>query len=228
MLARVRKQSWFDLGRHNDDEAAAAAAAAAAKAAEEAAAAAKAADEKAAADAAAAKAAEKKLMSQADIDKIVEARLVVDRKKVSDYDELKAKAKELDELKAASASEQEKAVKAAEDKATASVTQRYADRLAAAEIKAALTGIVDEPEKIVEDLNLAKFTKDGEVDADAVAALKEKYAGFKPAGKDQGSGRPKGDKGQGAGGDGGETDFRKASKEDVDAELRKLGVRPRR
>lgn len=219
------KRHWFNLARHDEKDDAAAAAAAAAKAEADAATA----KAKADADAAAAKAKadEPKPMTQADIDAIVKDRLARETKKYADYDDAKAKAKELDELKAAGASEQEKAVTAARDEATTAATLKFGEKLAGAEIKAALTGIVPDPASIVEDLNLTKYvTKDGEVDEAAVAALKAKYEALKPT--DDGKGRPKGDKGQGAGGAGGETDFRKATKEEVDAELRKHGIRPNR
>jgi hypothetical protein len=67
-------------------------------------------------------------------------------------------------------------------------------RVARAEIKAALAGVVDNPDAIIEDLNLAKFVDDdGEVDAFAVQSLAAKFAVF--------SGRraPRPDSSQGSG-----------------------------
>lgn len=62
--------------------------------------------------------------------------------------------------------------KAAEERA-ATATQRVAK----AEIKAALSGVVDNPDLIIDDLNLGKFVdQDGEVDAAAIDALRTKYA----------------------------------------------------
>lgn len=91
-------------------------------------------------------------------------------------------AKELDELKASMMSETEKAVAEAEARGRKAATTDAGQRLAAAEIKAALTGIVPDPSAIAEDLNLAKYvTDDGDVDLDAVGALKAKYEALKPA-----------------------------------------------
>jgi hypothetical protein len=91
----------------------------------------------------------------------------------------KTKADQFDELEAANHTETERAnarAAAAEAKATAA-----AEKIAAARLEAALTGVVDQPADVVADLNIGKFlTDDGDVDADKVAALKAKYAGFAP------------------------------------------------
>lgn len=51
------------------------------------------------------------------------------------------------------------------------------ERVARAEIKAALAGVVGNPDEILEDLNLRKFmTDEGEIDQTAVDALTKKYA----------------------------------------------------
>lgn len=95
-------------------------------------------------------------------------------------DRLKAaepKVTEYDRLLEASKTDQERAQEAlttATQKSTA-----LEQRLARAEIKASLAGVVDNPESIIEDLNLSRFVgEDGEVDAAAVLALRNKYAGF--------------------------------------------------
>jgi hypothetical protein len=83
---------------------------------------------------------------------------------------------ELDKLKAKTMSETEKAVAEAEARGRTAAVTDFGSRLAAAEIKAALTGVVSDPNVIVEDLNLARYlTDDGEVDSKAVAALRKKY-----------------------------------------------------
>ena len=56
-----------------------------------------------------------KTLTQAEVDRIVEQRLARERKRYADYDELKAKAKKVDELEAANLSELEKAQKKAEE-----------------------------------------------------------------------------------------------------------------
>lgn len=88
-----------------------------------------------------------------------------------------AAAKDLEKLREQTMSEQEKAVAEAEARGR----KAGVERLAAAELKAALVGRVEDPAAIVEDLNLGKFiTEDGEVDDKAVAKLAEKYGTPKP------------------------------------------------
>lgn len=97
-----------------------------------------------------------------------------------------AAAKELEEFKAAQMSETEKAIAEAEARGRTAATSEVGQKLAAAEIKAALTGVVTDPAAIVEDLNLARYVRDdGEVDDEAVGRLRAKYEGI--AGK---PGRP--------------------------------------
>jgi hypothetical protein len=95
-------------------------------------------------------------------------------------DRLKAaepKVTEYDRLLEASKTDQERA-----QEALTSSNQRATaleQRLARAEVRAALAGVVDNPDAIVDDLNLSRFVgEDGEVDANAIAALRQKYAGF--------------------------------------------------
>lgn len=89
------------------------------------------------------------------------------------------KAAEFDRLAEASKSELERAqeaARAAEERATNTL-----ERVAAAEVKAALTGIVDDPNALIEDLNIKRFiTAQGEVDTEAIGALKAKYQAFAP------------------------------------------------
>jgi hypothetical protein len=115
--------------------------------------------------------------SQADLDRIVNERLAREKKKFADYNELKTKASKLDELTASQQTELEKAVAKALDEGKTAGRKEAATIVAAARLEAALTGLVPDPRSIVEDLNLTKFvTDDGEVDEDAVKALREKYA----------------------------------------------------
>lgn len=89
--------------------------------------------------------------------------------------------KELEKLKASMMSEQEKAVTEAEAKGRQSAVAEVGERLAAAKIETALTGVVANPAEIVEDLNLARYvTEDGDVDQEKVAALRKKYEGLAP------------------------------------------------
>lgn len=95
-------------------------------------------------------------------------------------DRLKAaepKVAEYDRLAAASKSDVERAQEA--QTAAEQRAQTALQRVARAEVKAALAGVVDNPDAIVDDLNLAKFIDDnGDVDTQAVQALRDKYAGF--------------------------------------------------
>jgi DNA repair exonuclease SbcCD ATPase subunit len=90
---------------------------------------------------------------------------------------LEPKAAEYARLEEASQTEAERAQAAlsmAQDRA-ASLLQRAAR----SEVKAALAGVVDDPDAIVDDLNLARFVNDdGEIDSDAVNGLRAKYAKF--------------------------------------------------
>lgn len=62
-----------------------------------------------------------KTFTQADLDRIVSDRLSRERSKYSDYEQVKAKASELDELKESQASETEKALKNAQSEAEKAV-----------------------------------------------------------------------------------------------------------
>jgi DNA repair exonuclease SbcCD ATPase subunit len=90
---------------------------------------------------------------------------------------LEPKAAEYARLEEASKSEQERAQEALQlaHERAASLLQRTAR----SEVKAALAGVVDDPDAIVDDLNLSRFVDDdGEIDSDAVNALRSKYARF--------------------------------------------------
>jgi hypothetical protein len=91
-------------------------------------------------------------------------------------------AKELETLKESQLSDTDKAVKEAEARGQAAAIAQFGQKIAAAELKAALAGLIPDPAGVIEDLNLAKFVTDtGDVDVEAVAALREKYALLAPA-----------------------------------------------
>lgn len=101
------------------------------------------------------------------------------------------KARELEALKAAQMTETERAVAEAKAAGRAEALSSVGQRLAAAEIRAALTGIVPDPSAIAEDLDLSRYVDDdGNVDEAKVQALAAKYAAFtpKPGGPDLGAG----------------------------------------
>lgn len=98
------------------------------------------------------------------------------RSKLRDAEPLVKKAKDLE---AANQTAQEKAEAAARDAEARAAAALH--RVASAEVRAALTGIVPDPSAVVEDLNIARFIgDDGEVDGDAVKALAEKYSALTP------------------------------------------------
>lgn len=97
-------------------------------------------------------------------------------------------AKELEQLKRSQMDENEKAIAEAEERGRQAARLEVAEKLAAAEIKAELKGVVDDPAAIVEDLNLRKYvTDDGEVDSDAVAQLREKFSKLAKSSSDGGN-----------------------------------------
>lgn len=86
------------------------------------------------------------------------------------------KARQYDDLVRSQMTETQKAVEEAKSAGRSEALTEVGQRLAAAEIKAALAGIVDTPEDVIEDLNLARYIdQDGNVDTDAVTALQVKY-----------------------------------------------------
>ncbi len=89
---------------------------------------------------------------------------------------------ELEKLKAAQMSDMEKAVQEAEARGRSDAAKTYGEKIAAAKLEAALTGVVPDPSAVVEDLNLSKYVTDtGDVNAEAVTALREKFAAIAPA-----------------------------------------------
>jgi hypothetical protein len=118
--------------------------------------------------------------SQADLDRIVQDRLARERAKFSDYDELAEKARYWDEIEAASQTEYEKQAEALQ--AAETRWQQARERIVTAELRAALTGVVPDPSAVIEDLNVSRFVgEDGEVNTEAVNALRAKYAALLPA-----------------------------------------------
>lgn len=86
-----------------------------------------------------------------------------------------------DAARRAAMSDQERAVEEARNAGKAAAASEFGQRVAAAELRAALTGLVPDPTAIVEDLNLAKFVnEDGTVNTDEVARVRSTYEGVKP------------------------------------------------
>lgn len=97
----------------------------------------------------------------------------------------KAASAELEKLRKSQMSEQERAVAQARDEGRAEASSTAAQRLAGAEIKAALATVVADADKraeIIEDLNLSRYIgEDGEPDAEKIAALRDRYASLTAA-----------------------------------------------
>jgi hypothetical protein len=101
-------------------------------------------------------------------------------------------------------------------------------RAVKAEVKALADGFADREDAVLNLGDLSQYVKDGEVDTDAIAeALKGVLERKKHLAKETGPRNPAPDPSQGRGGDNQPTDYRTASKAEFDAELAKLGLRPR-
>lgn len=100
--------------------------------------------------------------------------------------------KKLEELQKTQMSDQERAVAEAEQRGRQAATSEVGKKIAAAELKAALTGIVQNPAAFVDDLDLSRYVTDtGDVDDDAIKSLAEKYReAFAATGQGNGAGRP--------------------------------------
>ena len=112
--------------------------------------------------------------SQADLDKIITARLERERAKFANYDELAEKASYWEALEAESQTEFER-----QQEALTAAQSRYEaaqQRIVSAELRAA--GV---PAELIEDLDLGRFIDgDGEIDSDRIEALRTKYAALAP------------------------------------------------
>jgi type II secretory pathway pseudopilin PulG len=113
--------------------------------------------------------------TQADLDRIIAERVKRTKAQFQDYPDLKRKAEQFDVLQAAQQTAEQKAQQQAEEAQQRAVEAMQ--KAARTTVKTALVGVVDDPESVVDDLNIAKFlTDDGEIDEDAVTALRDRYA----------------------------------------------------
>ena len=89
--------------------------------------------------------------------------------------DLEPKAAQLDQIKTEQQTAEQRAQQQAEQAQQRATEVMH--KAARSTVKAALTGVVDDPEAVIDDLNIAKFVNDdGEIDEDAVTALRERYA----------------------------------------------------
>lgn len=119
-----------------------------------------------------------KTFTSDEVEAIVKARVARVKAKYADHDQLRQQASQAEQARLAALSEQERAVEQARAEGRAEASKAAAKLLAAAEVKAALAGLVPEPAEIVEDLDLTRYVDatTGEVDAEAIASLKARYA----------------------------------------------------
>lgn len=119
-------------------------------------------------------------------------------------------ARELAELKAANATDSEKAVSEAVKKAVAEERTRGADKLARQVFLAGAAGRIKDAADVVEDVNLSKFIDaNGDVDEDGLAKLIDRLA---PKSDTDNGGDGEGDGDQGGGDQGGGGDTRRRTR----------------
>lgn len=89
--------------------------------------------------------------------------------------DLEPKAQQLETLQQAQQTAEERAQQQAQEAQDRAATAMQ--KAARTTLKTALSGVVEDPESVIDDLNIAKFvTDDGEIDEDAVTALRDRYA----------------------------------------------------
>ena len=114
---------------------------------------------------------EAKTFSQSEVDRIVADRL---KREKSKYEKESQAAAEKARL--ATLSESEQAIELARSEARAEVRKETATVLAQGRLKAVLTGLAEDPDAVIEDLDLNRFiTEDHTVDEEAVERIKTKY-----------------------------------------------------
>lgn len=119
--------------------------------------------------------------NQEEMDTIIENRLARERKKYSDYDQLKAKEAEMDQWKQSQLTEQEKAIEAAKTEASAATAIKYEQRIASAEIRlqAQARGFHD-PADAIGVFGNDLPVKDGDIDSEAIGKKLDELAKSKP------------------------------------------------
>lgn len=146
--------------------------------------------------------------TQAEVDRIVQERALREvRTKYADYDDLKAKAAQFDEVTEKQKTEAEKAVEAARKEGRSEALSAVNERLKRAVVRGEATGKLANPELAEKLLDMSQFTvsDDGDVDLAAVRSAidelvkKEPYLAAKPAGfqgsdSDGPGGKPSGPK----------------------------------
>lgn len=121
------------------------------------------------------------IQSQEELNQIVESRIARERKKFSDYDDLKAKAAKADELEAQALIEQERAVKDAVSNREAELNSYWAEKFAfkSAESEAAKMGFID-PSDVSRYLDVSEVMSDGDIDSKALGKQLEQILTDRP------------------------------------------------
>lgn len=123
-----------------------------------------------------------KTFTQADLDRIVADRLARQKAQFGDYEALKTKAAQFDELAEQSKTEAEKAVAAARKEGFTEAQQKANDQLKKALIRAEAAGVLANPALAERLIDLSQFTAgdDGEFDRGAFKAAVEQLANDEP------------------------------------------------
>jgi hypothetical protein len=119
--------------------------------------------------------------TQADLDRIIEDRLSRERRKYSDYDDMKSKLSEYETWKQSQLTEQEKAVQAAREEGKTEATTVFERKLVAAEVKAQAVALgFHDPSDVIAYFGDELPIKDGGPDTDAIKTKLGEIAGQKP------------------------------------------------
>lgn len=138
---------------------------------------------------------EVKSYTQAELNQMFADRVAQERRKYSDYGDLKAKAARFDEIEAQNATELDKAVKQADTAARADMSSKANSRLIRAEVKAVAAALgfhdpADAAVQLRDKFGDVKVSDDGDVDEAEVKALIEALATAKPYLVKSGDGKP--------------------------------------
>lgn len=149
-----------------------------------------------------------KVFTQDELDEQIDRRLARLRRKYGDYEEIKAKAGQYDELKKQQETDQEKAIREAVEAATAQTRVSLLDEIVTANFRAVAAGRIDDDRLVglIEDIDLRRYVSaDGKTDLDKIERKVDAWAPKATAGDTDDdlatrSRRMKPDRSQGAGG----------------------------
>lgn len=123
----------------------------------------------------------KPIESQEELDQVISKRLARERKKFSDYEDLKAKAEKLNEIEQANLTDTEKAVAEAVSAKEAELTSFYAEKLASTEVKAKATELgFNDPQDVLTFVKVSDFLAENGLDQEALNDALTDLANRKP------------------------------------------------